>query len=134
VGIDKNFANNFAELPLRRNNPMSICYRNPNGSFVNYGWCRYAGDTWYTHKRLDHVFRPSVVIYAADAQGGRIDGVANLYDGEGQTNRMIFPHRKRGNILLVDQHVESKSFNECKITLPNWRAWGTDRFYYFYSR
>ena len=129
--IDKNFANNFVG---RGENPLSICSRNTNGTFINYGWSRYAGDGTYPHKKLNNVFRPSVVVYAADAQGSRIDAVPNVYDGTGQTNRMVFPHLKRANMLLVDLHVDNKPFYECKIVLPNWRTWSNDRFYYFYSR
>ena len=129
--IDKNFANNLVE---RSKNPMSICSSNLNGTYINYGWNRYAGEASYAHKKLNHVFRPSVVIYAADAQCHRIDGVGDIYDGSGQTNRMVFPHLKRANMLSVDLHVEHKLFYECKIVLPNGRVWTTDRFYEFYSR
>lgn len=102
----------------RKINTLSICESNQNGGAINYGWNSHCGFSGvYEYLKLSKIKYPSRKMYSADAVVSRLDSVAsNPMTTSG--NVAVFPHSDFSNILYIDGHASSMSFNEALTADP----------------
>ena len=114
----------------RKTNTLSICESNPNGGAINYGWNSYCGflGSGAKYLKLSKIKYPSRKICSADAVGFRIDSVASS-PMTTSGNVAVFPHNNFSNVLYIDGHVYSMSFNEANIPDPDPRYYGAGKMF-----
>jgi len=130
---------NYQQSANRGKNPLTVCNKNPFGSFVNYGWNENAGfpSTFRCGKSSKLRF-PDLAAYTADAAAPRlsISGTAPI-PADSTTFATVYCHNRRANILYFAGNVGSMAFSEKDVVImpdlgSTYKRW-TVSFYFFFK-